>query len=959
MSGSHMAAIRLPPDTRFSCCAKIPNDTGPTGTESRLRLWIGGVEAGPAHTLHETIRKGGPGFSHWGDQVLFSFPRGVPNDASTEVVVRYPYQFRAFMAAIPVATLSLGLGLMAMVLIRGGVNFRRLTLTMAGNFALSMCGLATVGVIILQLGLIRQSETFRGPFTADQNTGSQLKYVTLKDLGAWGLVGNRIPDSKGISDLQFWINNTPLPQPHSLHDQLRKGVTGYSHWDDTVLFALPPDTLNSETTVARADYPLTPRLWTFIFPVLTFGLAILLHRRRMFRWIKGSSLSLRLVLLSPYGALIALGWAAVAGGAAFAAIQVWAMATGEALTLALPFRSKLVSNIYSWLDPAIPLFLIILSMIGVALGWAAVNRRVRQAAQRTELAIIRWMRWFGLPVLAVYFLASAGASWAGLYRQGQITSFLGLVPYFDAGGYFSDVVSYLRDGHWSEFTSRRPLAGAFRATVMVLGDMRYTLAITVQTVALAAASYFACMSILRWRGVWAGMTFLALVYLTIRSQLSTTMTEPVSLIVAICAVPFFVEALRTKSAWQGLIGVFLMSAALWMRPGALFLIPALPLWFGLYFGNSWSDKAKRFAIATSVVLAMFAFDILLGLLFGSGSPGNFAFTICGLSIGDSWSACLTRFPEEYAAHSHSNGELIAWLYSKAIENLRHDVRPLLHIMTTDPIRFMSETPRAMIRGYSAMPMEKGFPMELWLLAIPVSYLVTLPYRNWRREGLFWGIVALAVISSTTIFYFTDGVRSFSVVYVLIAAFVGLCMFSQSSRRLDSHRTATKQLRIGRIGVASGMVALCVIPLLGRLVLGFAPVPTPIAPGTNERIAVVKGAEWASGVLVVADDQPLPHGVPAVHFQQFADNVRLTGAEESQGIITPTPPPLPFGFMIMSRVDQGTGSITLITPPEMVTRKDVPMWRVSLEGWLQTGKLFSENWFHVISAMPYRPTPPND
>ena len=61
--------------------------------ESRLKLKINGVVAGPAHQRHATIRAGrSGGFSHWGDHVIFSLPPGVENAAATTVVLQYALQ---------------------------------------------------------------------------------------------------------------------------------------------------------------------------------------------------------------------------------------------------------------------------------------------------------------------------------------------------------------------------------------------------------------------------------------------------------------------------------------------------------------------------------------------------------------------------------------------------------------------------------------------------------------------------------------------------------------------------------------------------------------------------------------------------------------------------------------------------------------------------------------------------
>jgi hypothetical protein len=104
-------------------------------------------------------------------------------------------------------------------------------------------------------------------------------------------------------------------------------------------------------------------------------------------------------------------------------------------------------------------------------------------------------------------------------------------------------------------------------------------------------------------------------------------------------------------------------------------------------------------------------------------------------------------------------------------------------------------------------------------------------------------------------------------------------------------------------------------------------------------------------LVVADDQPLPHGVPSVHLSDFAAYITYTGVEQSQRIVTPAAPRLPFGFFNVPRLDIG-GAISLITPPEFVFRRDVRAWKVAFIDWNYTGKLYSKNWSYVTDAMPY-------
>lgn len=58
--------------------------------QSFLELRIDEREAGPPHTVHETIREGNnTGFSHWGSWLIFSLPEGVDNGPGTIATLRY------------------------------------------------------------------------------------------------------------------------------------------------------------------------------------------------------------------------------------------------------------------------------------------------------------------------------------------------------------------------------------------------------------------------------------------------------------------------------------------------------------------------------------------------------------------------------------------------------------------------------------------------------------------------------------------------------------------------------------------------------------------------------------------------------------------------------------------------------------------------------------------------------
>jgi hypothetical protein len=245
-----------------------------------------------------------------------------------------------------------------------------------------------------------------------------------------------------------------------------------------------------------------------------------------------------------------------------------------------------------------------------------------------------------------------------------------------------------------------------------------------------------------------------------------------------------------------------------------------------------------------------------------------------------------------------------------------------------------------------------------LCAIPVLFFLTLRHRSTKAEAPFWILVFAGFVSSATLFYISDGIRAFTIAYAVIGLFVALAFTSPSALRVNSYPSARQELKRGTWAVAGVTALLFALPPLGRLLYATPRIHLQNPVGNNGPVAIVGGMARSTGILVVSDDTPLPHGVPSMHFSRFADVVRQSGAEGSQGIITPKTPPLPFGFTLRPLLSSAlgvklsSGSISLITPPEMVTRRDVEAWEITYSGWNPTGRLYSENWFFVTHAEPY-------
>lgn len=87
---SRCYVIPLGTNSYLGALLSMSGDTPDNPYRSNLRLWINGHLAGPAHTIHEDIRRlGGGRYSHWNSVLLFSLPADAENDASTTAVVEF------------------------------------------------------------------------------------------------------------------------------------------------------------------------------------------------------------------------------------------------------------------------------------------------------------------------------------------------------------------------------------------------------------------------------------------------------------------------------------------------------------------------------------------------------------------------------------------------------------------------------------------------------------------------------------------------------------------------------------------------------------------------------------------------------------------------------------------------------------------------------------------------------
>ena len=92
-AGSRSVIVPVQVKMPFGCCLRFVSDNVANPFQSDLKLWINGREMGPAHAMHEDIRRGNTtAFSFWGGVLLFALPPDVANSAGARATIRFSWR---------------------------------------------------------------------------------------------------------------------------------------------------------------------------------------------------------------------------------------------------------------------------------------------------------------------------------------------------------------------------------------------------------------------------------------------------------------------------------------------------------------------------------------------------------------------------------------------------------------------------------------------------------------------------------------------------------------------------------------------------------------------------------------------------------------------------------------------------------------------------------------------------
>jgi hypothetical protein len=653
--------------------------------------------------------------------------------------------------------------------------------------------------------------------------------------------------------------------------------------------------------------------------------------------------------------------------AAYAATILFGLVRGHALPTAtfsfLVDPMGWVQGVDRWL----PYGLILIAAVGAAASWFVTSshgsgppgsgqsgrdgdaRKLRRCEFRLMLGW-RWLGWLVVPAILLFGISSGG--WSGVARMSDqhYPSLFGLVPYTDAAGYHFTSLNQAMHGEWIQFGSRRPVSQALRDASLALGGLSYERVLVLQTVLLGLALSFAGLRLAAWRGAWAGLAFVGLMILQVRALLPTMMTEPLGMIVALVGVALLIDSIRHRSTSHALLAVTALALALSVRMGALFVLPILVVWTAFAIAPP-ERRWTVLAAGTALVACVIGLGRILSMLYappGALAGGNFALTLCGLSVGSDWSACQYRlYARELAAFVDDEAGAASWTLRQALRNIADQPSTFVLAIAGNIGRYIGGFARFYVHGYAGKPYFSHVVVVLASLACIPGIVFCLRRRASRTERLLWAGVFAAIAVSAAIIMRDNGWRALHVTHALTVVFLALAFAAPG---VLTTRGAALSVRRWSMALACGVLLLILAPR-GLQAVHARDVACCQKPAIGNTLDHVIGGQRLTGFVIVPDGTVRNPKVPSIPLGDFERIFRATYSKDAdvEGIMTIVRQRAPVAFVdaqpltaspresrdqrlppvpvMPDRLAMPTTQVYLLAPPEILHRRDVRYWKL--------------------------------
>lgn len=220
-----------------------------------------------------------------------------------------------------------------------------------------------------------------------------------------------------------------------------------------------------------------------------------------------------------------------------------------------------------------------------------------------------------LTFVLILFAISLIYKWQTAHYGGQLLG--GYFPLSDAGDYHAGAQLLITGNHVTPFSGRRPFFAGFLAVILSLTGSNLHISLGGIVALTAISIYLTAREIQAASNSFGAAVYLMLCYWYYFPFAGTLMTESLGLILGSLALAFLLKATRGGLNLKYFCyGLFSLTIALNVRPGAFLILPALMIWIGLLFYKSGRTKYVLLVLTFIVALGMIA-NVALNKMIGN------------------------------------------------------------------------------------------------------------------------------------------------------------------------------------------------------------------------------------------------------------------------------------------------------------------------------------------------------
>ena len=369
--------------------------------------------------------------------------------------------------------------------------------------------------------------------------------------------------------------------------------------------------------------------------------------------------------------------------------------------------------------------------------------------------------------------------YSGLLNSGLSDQYAlgGVIPWSDAFTMQLNTQRFLYGGLMGQSTAIRPVSLVFYGTFLhCFGNDYFALQVFL-CVITAICLIFTMDEVNRNFGTVCGAVFFTILYYYIRQRLGTFMTEPYGFICGLLCCRWLLKGIRKKCQPMMLCAFLMLSIGMNARPAAMFLFPALGLWYFFIFLR---DNQKRYlwaGLALLIMLSGFGINRLAqAAVYGNEKIPNrqAAEMVYGLCLGGkSWGDVVSL--DEMTALADSDNVIrdVAGLCKPILKEHPENILSALRTIFIDSLikseyygafSYVNGNPKTL------QPLFRYTLMCLWVLGTVVLFI--------NRKGsvfsmLFFSVLGVTLSECAAVPFSTNYLRLYAVSMWVPACVTGL------------------------------------------------------------------------------------------------------------------------------------------------------------------------------------------